>query len=263
MEFGEIPVAAALGAVLAHSVGHPNGVFKKGRVVSSSDIEVLAASGILKIFAARLDADDIPEDDAARAISGKIAGPGATAQEPFTGRANVYAQQRGLVVVDSLRINAINRVHESITLATLPNFSVVDRGQMIATVKIIPFAVGKENLNRALLEIGEAPVVRVQALAKKRVGLVITKVAGSKKSLIEKSEIAMRARVTALGSDLTDVTVCDHSIEAVRKSVEGIARPFLQSHPAVRCIGNCGPGRRCSGGTFGSRREGHSPLACQ
>jgi molybdenum cofactor cytidylyltransferase len=220
MEFGEIPVATALGAVLAHSVSHAKGVFKKGRVLSLSDIEVLAASGVLKIFAARLDADDVPEDDAARAISGKIAGPGAMAQEPFTGRAKIYAQQRGLRVVDNFRINAINRVHESITLATLPNFNVVDKGQMIATVKIIPFAVGKENLNRALLEIGEAPVIRVQALAEKRVGLVITKVAGSKQSLIEKSETAMRGRVKALGSDLTQVTVCDHSIEAVRKSVK-------------------------------------------
>ena len=125
-----------------------------------------------------------------------------------------------MVVVDSFRVNAINRVHESMTLATLPNYRVVDKGQMVATVKIIPFAVVKENLNKALLEIGDAPVIRVQALAEKRVGLVITKVAGSKQSLIEKSETAMRERVKALGSDLAQVRVCDHSIEAVRKSVK-------------------------------------------
>jgi molybdenum cofactor cytidylyltransferase len=220
MEFGEIPVARALGAVLAHSVRHTNGVFKKGRVLSAADVEALAAYGVLKIFAARLGADDIAEDAAARAISGKIVGPGAMAQEPFTGRANIYAQQRGLVVVDDFRINAINRVHESITLATLPNYGVVDKGQMVATVKIIPFAVARENLSKALLEIGEAPVIRVQALAEKRVGLVITKVAGSKQSLIEKSETAMRGRVKALGSDLSQVVVCDHTIEAVRKSVQ-------------------------------------------
>jgi molybdenum cofactor cytidylyltransferase len=220
MEFGEIPVATALGAVLAHSVSHANGVFKKGRVLSAADIEVLAASGILKIFAARPGSDDITEDDAARAISGKIVGPGAMAQEPFTGRANIYAKQRGLVVVDDFRINAINRVHESITLATLLNYSVVDKGQMVATVKIIPFAVAKENLNKALLVIGEAPVIRIQALVEKRVGLVITKVAGSKQSLIEKSETAMRGRVKALGSDLAHVVVCDHTIEAVEKSVQ-------------------------------------------
>ena len=220
MKFGEVPVATALGAVLAHSVSHANGVFKKGRVLSAVDVEALVASGVLKIFVARLGADDITENDAARAISGKIAGPGVMAQEPFTGRANIYAQQRGLVVVDNFHINAVNRVHESITLATLRNYSVVDKGQMVATVKIIPFAVAKENLNRALLEIGNAPVIRVQALAEKRVGLVITKVVGSKQALIEKSETAIRGRVKTLGSDLTHVTVCDHSIQAVQKSVK-------------------------------------------
>ena len=49
---------------------------------------------------------------------------------------------------------------------------------------------------------------------------MITKVAGSKQSLIEKSETAMRERVKALGSDLAQVRVCDHSIEAVRTSVK-------------------------------------------
>lgn len=220
MKFAELPLQDTLGCILAHSVRHADGVFKKGRKLAADDLRLLAASGVSKIFVAKLDADDVPEDEAARAIAGKVAGSGSTAQEPFTGRANVYAQQRGLVVVDGLRVNAINRVHESMTLATLPNYHVVDKGQMIATIKIIPFAVGKENLNKAFAEIGTTPVIRVQALAEKRVGLVITKVAGGKQSLIEKSETAMRERVKALGSDLAQVRVCDHSIEAVRKCVK-------------------------------------------
>lgn len=220
MKFGEMPLQDTLGCILAHSVRHAEGVFKKGRTLAVDDVKLLAASGVSNIFVAKLDADDVPEDEAARAIAGKIAGSGATAQEPFTGRANVYAQHRGLVVVDGLRVNAINRVHESITLATLPNYHVVAKGQMIATIKIIPFAVGKENLNKVLAEIGTTPVIRVQALVGKRVGLVITKVASGKQSLIGKSETAMRDRVTALGSDLAEVRICDHSIEAVRASVK-------------------------------------------
>ena len=219
MKFAELPLQDTLGCILAHSVRHAEGVFKKGRKLGADDLKLLTASGISKIFVARLDADDVPEDEAARAIAGKIVGPGAMAQEPFTGRANIYARQRGLVVVDGSRVNATNRVHESMTLATLSNYSVVDKGQMVATVKVIPFAVAKENLNKVLLEIGDVSVIRVQALAEKHVGLVITKVPGSKQSLIEKSETAMRNRVEGLGSNLTHVRVCDHSIEAVRKSV--------------------------------------------
>lgn len=220
MKFGELPLQDTLGCILAHSVRHAEGVFKKGRKLAANDLKLLAASNVSMVFVAKLDANDVPEDEAARTLAGKIAGSGASAQEPFTGRANVYAQEHGLVVVDGLRVNAINRVHESMTLATLPSYHVVVKGQMIATVKIIPFAVGKENLNKVLAEIGTKPVIRVQALAERRVGLVITKVAGSRLSLIEKSETAMRERVTALGSGLAEVRVCDHSIEAVRTSVK-------------------------------------------
>jgi molybdenum cofactor cytidylyltransferase len=219
MKFAELPLQETLGCILAHSVRHADGVFKKGRKLAADDLKLLDASGLTKVFVARFDADDIPEDDAARAIAGKIVGKGAVAQEPFTGRANIYAKQHGLVVVDNFRVNAINRVHESMTLATLANYSVVEQGQMIATVKIIPFAVSQGNLETALAEIGDTPVIRVEALVEKRVGLVITRVAGGKQSLVEKSETAMRGRVRALGSSLGRMIVCDHSIEAVRKSV--------------------------------------------
>ena len=38
-------------------------------------------------------------------------------------------------------IDAINRVDPAITIATLAEYAPVEKGQMVATVKIIPFAV--------------------------------------------------------------------------------------------------------------------------
>jgi molybdenum cofactor cytidylyltransferase len=219
MEFGEIPTAEAEGAVLAHSVSHAKGVFKKGRGLTASDIALLAESGISKVFAARLGDDDVPEDEAAQAIAARICGVNVSAREPFTGRVNLYAGQRGLAVLDMARVNALNRVHESLTLATVGSFNVVDPQQIIATVKIIPFAVPREILDRALAVIGDEPLVRVAELRAKRVGLVITKLARVKTSILEKSEASMRARVTALGSEISDVFVCDHTIEAVQNAV--------------------------------------------
>lgn len=219
MEFGEIPTAEAEGAVLAHSVSHAKGVFKKGRGLTASDIALLAESGISKVFAARLGDDDVPEDEAAQAIAARICGANVSAREPFTGRVNLYAGQQGLAVLDMARVNALNRVHESLTLATVGSFNVVDPQQIIATVKIIPFAVPREILDRALAVIGDEPLVRVAELRAKRVGLVITKLARVKTSILEKSEASMRARVTALGSEISDVIVCDHTIEAVQNAV--------------------------------------------
>lgn len=231
MEFGEIPTADAVGAILAHSVGHAKGVFKKGRVLTGSDIAMLTASGVSRIFAARLSGGDVPEDEAARAIAARICGANVSAREPFTGRVNLYAGRRGLAVLDMTRVNALNRVHESLTLATVGSYSVVDPQQLIATVKIIPFAVPRKILNTALAVIGDGPLVRVADFQAKRVGLVITTLAHGKASLLEKSEAVMRERVTALGSEISDVIVCDHTIEAVRNAVsklhEAMCSPIL------------------------------------
>ncbi len=204
--------------MLAHSVGHSGGVLKKGRVLSAADVALLAASGVTKVFAARLGPDDVPEDEAARALAARVCGAGVSAQEPFTGRANLYADARGLVVIDSARVNQLNRVHESITFATVSVYSLVEQRQMIATVKIIPFAVPRQVLDAALAAIAGEPLVRVEALKARRVGLVITRLPRSKASLLEKSEQAMRQRVKALGSDLAEVMICDHSIEAVKNA---------------------------------------------
>ena len=231
MEFGEIPVAAALGAILAHSVSHVKGVFKKGRVLTAADIDLLAASGIFTIFAARLGNDDVPEDEAAQLLARKIVGPNVTARESFTGRANLYANQHGLVTVDAAGVDALNRVHESLTLATVSSYSVVDPSQIIATVKIIPFAVPRKILNKALMVIGDGPLIRVADFRAKRVGLIITKLSRSKASLLEKSEASMLERVTALGSEISEVILCEHTIEAVRSAVsklhEATCSPIL------------------------------------
>ena len=58
----------------------------------------------------------------------------------FTGRVNLFAEAAGLVVFDAPAIDRINAVDESITVATLAPFRPVVTGDMVATVKIIPFA---------------------------------------------------------------------------------------------------------------------------
>lgn len=87
MKFGEIDVRDAQGSFLAHSVKHQSGMFKKGRQLSAEDIAALENIGVTKVFAARLEPGDVPEDEAASKVAVAISGSGAHAQEPFTGRA--------------------------------------------------------------------------------------------------------------------------------------------------------------------------------
>ena len=219
MEFGEIAVAGAQGAILAHSVKHAHGLFKKGRALTAADIATLQEGGVAKVFAARLGPDDVTEDAAAAAVANRIGGTGTTAQAPFTGRANLHAGARGLAVVDTERVRLINRLHESLTLATAANYSIVEIRQMVATVKVIPFAVPRPVLGDALAIIGDEPLVEVKAFRRKRVGLAITRLPQTKPSIIAKSEASMRERISALEGQLAAVRVIGHGIAEVRGAI--------------------------------------------
>ncbi|WP_421695281.1 NTP transferase domain-containing protein [Aestuariivirga sp.] len=223
MIFGELPLAEAEGAILAHSVKHDGGMFKKGRKLTEDDIGLLKASGVEMVFAARLSDGDVAEDEAAAAVARVTGAAGTAAQAPFTGRANLHASVRGLAIVDTARVNALNRLHESLTLATVQPFAIVEEREMVATVKVIPFAVPGDVLARALAIIGETPLIRIEAFRNKRVGLIITRLPQTKPSIIAKSEEAMRERIAALEGTLAAVRVVPHAIADVAAAIAEVS----------------------------------------
>jgi molybdenum cofactor cytidylyltransferase len=220
MIFGSLPLEQAEGAILAHAIKLDAETFKKGRVISPADLDVLRGAGIQSVIAAKLSSDDVPEDIAARQIAVAVCGDQATAQEAFTGRANLYADAAGLVLIDEVRLRAINHLHESLTIATVPPYARVDSRAMIATVKVIPFAVPAHVFEAALKIVDNEPLVKVAAFQNLRVGLVITKLAQTKDSIIAKSESAMRDRIRAMGGELVSVSVCDHHEAAVAAEIK-------------------------------------------
>jgi molybdenum cofactor cytidylyltransferase len=219
MRFGRMPVADAEGAVLAHSVRFAGGAFKKGRRLSADDISTLRRAEIANVFAARLDPGDIAEDEAASLIAQAIAGENAAVEAAFTGRANLHATAHGIVVIDTERVRTLNRVHESVTLAVVNPFDTVEPRQLIATVKIIPFAVPGEIVARVLAAAGSDPMIRVAGFRHRRVGLAISRLPQMKPSLIAKSVEAVRERVAALGSEIAETTVVAHAIEDVSAAI--------------------------------------------
>ena len=219
MKFGAVSIADAVGAVLAHGVKTAEGSFKKGRVLTSADVDVLRGLGMAEIIVARLESDDVSEDEAARALAVAATGQGVTAQQAFTGRANLYSSVHGLVVIDRARVKAINHLHESLTIATLSPHSVVSPKQMLATIKIIPFATPRDVLLKALAIVGDQPLMHVRLFQRKHIGLVITSIPHGKTSLIAKTETAMRDRLQTLGLKLEAVIVVPHVESTVQAAI--------------------------------------------
>lgn len=203
MRFGPLPLAEAEGALLAHSLSAGATRLKKGRRLSAADIAALAAAGIETVVAARLDPDDIDEDTAAARLAEALAGPaearGLSLSVPFTGRANLFAATDGVLRVEAAAVDAANAVDEAVTLATLPDFARVGPRQMVATVKIIPYAAPRAAVEAAAAVLGRAQALCVHPFRLRRAALILTETPGTKPSVTAKGAEAVRARLAGLG----------------------------------------------------------------
>jgi molybdenum cofactor cytidylyltransferase len=198
MIFGPTPLDEARGAILAHTVRLKGRVIKKGTVLGEAEIAALREDGRRDVIAARLESGDVPEDEAADRVAKVLLAPLIGRSKASTGRVNLLAESAGLFAVDVALIDAINAVDESITIATLPDRSVVTAKEMLATIKVIPFAVPG-----AVLAVIEAmargrAAFRVQPFRPLSVGLVLTELPGVKESVMEGAVEATTARVHGL-----------------------------------------------------------------
>ncbi|MEP0323856.1 molybdopterin-binding/glycosyltransferase family 2 protein [Bauldia litoralis] len=221
MKFGPVPVSDALGAILAHSVRHEDGVLRKGTVLTEEATRDLARAGIAEVIVATLDATDVHENPAAEALAGAIAGDGLRVEPPFTGRSNLYAETAGVLVVDRAAIDRLNRVDPAITVATRDAYGVVEAGRMVATVKIIPFAVPKARLDEALRI--AAGAVRVAPFRPLKVGLVATMLPSLKPTVMDKTRRLLEERLTAASATLIGEKRVDHATGAVAAALDALA----------------------------------------
>ncbi|MCP1336046.1 molybdopterin-binding/glycosyltransferase family 2 protein [Futiania mangrovi] len=220
MRFGPVPLDEAEGAVLAHSLKAGAVRLKKGRVLTADDLAALSAEGVGEVIAARLGNNDVAEDEAADILAAAIAGPGTRAAPPFTGRANLYAELAGLLAVDRDRIDAVNLVDEAITLATLTPYEAVAENDMLATVKIIPFAAPRAALDR-VLEIVRAgpPLLTVAPFRAMTAGLVATTLPGLKDSILDKTRGVTDARLAQRGSGIGQEDRVPHAEADVARAI--------------------------------------------
>ncbi|WP_245501057.1 molybdopterin-binding protein [Lichenibacterium minor] len=228
MRFGPVPVGEAAGAVAAHGVqardeaGEPV-VVRKGDVVTPLQAEALARAGVRSVVVARLDPGDVGENVAARRLAEAVAGPGLWIERAFTGRANLFASAPGVLLVDADAVERVNAVDERLTLATLPPFRAVEEGEMVGTVKVIPFAVDGAVLERAVREV-DGPSLRLSPYRARRVGVVSTLLPGLKPSVVAKTLRVLDDRLAPTGSRVAAEERVPHEAGALAEALRRLVR---------------------------------------
>ncbi|MER8847538.1 MULTISPECIES: molybdopterin-binding/glycosyltransferase family 2 protein [Mesorhizobium] len=224
MKFGPIPIDAAEGAVLAHATAAGEKRFRKAHRLSAEDISMLKGAGVSQVVAAVLAPDDLGEDAAAQKIAESMTLGGIEAKPAATGRVNLHAKAAGIFTVSEAVIDAINAVDPAITIATLARHARVEKGQMVATVKIIPFAVSS-SLVAAVAEIcASGEIFAVNAYRSMRVGVIQTVLPGTKPTVLDKTLRVTEARLARSGGWLTAERRTPHEIAPVAEAAIALAR---------------------------------------
>ncbi len=220
MKFARIAVADGENAILAQPITVLGKKWKKGRELSRYDVEVLQSQGFDAIVAVRMQDDDVGEDAAAQAIARAISGSGLEVREAATGRCNLYARHRGLLHLRTERIHAINSVDEAFTVATVTDHTTVYAGQLVVSVKIIPFAVSRELLDQCIAEASFGlPPVNVLKFRPMSIGLIQTRTDRFAEKLLEKGRLMLERKAELVESRIAAHDVCNHHEDAVAELI--------------------------------------------
>jgi molybdenum cofactor cytidylyltransferase len=201
MKFGPASPADAIGGVTVHTLRQGALVLKKGTTIGPAEVEALTRAGVKEIVVVRLEDGDVSEDVAAASIAQAVAGDGINVERAFTGRANLFAGRAGVLVVDRAAVDRINGVDEAITFATLAAYKPVVEGEMVATVKLIPFGV-EARLRDAAVAAASGGALRIAPYTIKRVGIVSTLLPGLAPKVVEKTLRVTAERLAPAGATI-------------------------------------------------------------
>jgi molybdenum cofactor cytidylyltransferase len=227
VKFGLVPVEEAVGALAAHSVRAGEATVKKGTPVSSEIAMQLKQAGVETIIAARFEPGDIGEDEAALRLARSLAGENVHVEAPFTGRSNLYAETSGVLLIDVEAINGLNAVDEAMTAATLPAYKPVVSGEMIGTVKIIPYAIPEILLQKGIDSAGKG-ALRIAPYTRRSVGVVSTVLPSLKQSVIDKTLAVFGKRLESAQARIVQDRRVPHDETALARELADQAKGDTQ-----------------------------------
>ncbi len=246
MKFGPVPVNNAKGAILAHSLNLMGRHWRKGQTLTWQDIIDLQNLGLETVTVARLGPDDLDEDQTADMLAQNMAFGQLQLQlgKASTGRVNIYAKSAGVLAVDAIRINAINALSSDFSVATLADKSRVATGALVATVKIIPYGVGRNPVESAIgAAAGGAAALALHPFCVKQASLILTRTKGMKPGLIEKARLAVEKRLQGIGCHLDDLAIVAHEETALADAIKNARHDviLILTASATSDINDVGP----------------------
>lgn len=212
------------GAILTRDLTVAGQRWAKGRRLTADDLLALAAEEpgppVTLLVA---EGGELHEDEAALRLAKAIAGPGLDLRGPTQSRLDLVAASDGVVTVRVAELERINRL-DPLEIFTVYDGQVVERGDLVASVKVAPHIVeaGVVEAGTRIAGFGSHPVVWVAPFVARRVGVVVKE--SVRATAKERFETSVRAKVESLGSQILDIVYVEDDPDAVETAIGRFTR---------------------------------------
>lgn len=177
MKVTTITIEDTVGLPLAHDLtqvdagkGVKGARFRRGHVVMEEDLPVLRQMGKLNLTVLDLEEGEVHEDEAAKSLAVALCGEGLEIEGPEEGRCRLVSTCKGVARFDPEVVRRINLDREW-SFATCPANAVVKPGSTVAAFRILPLALDRTSLEKAL---SQASPFSARPFVSLGVGLVTT-----------------------------------------------------------------------------------------
>lgn len=220
-----IDVKQSTGRILCSTIFRPGGkkLLAKGHVISEEDARMLETEGLAEVWVTELEDGEIGEDEAVMEVATEIGCGSLEIRLAAGGRANLFATEPCCVLVDDELLKQINCT-SSVAIATTLNFAYARAGQRVATVKSVPFAVSKPQLEAVISIVKErGPILQARPVRTPSVGVLYTDPLNGERAR-QLFENIMRQRLERLGTCATFVLAALEEEVAVARALQHLLR---------------------------------------
>lgn len=229
MRLQTVKVEEAVGKVLSHDIAKivksefKGALFKKGYIIKQEDIPELLKLGKENIYILELEPSDVHEDKAGVRLGTAVASHGVTWSGPKESRVNLYAAYEGLLKINIPVLEAINDLPDVI-LSTLPNNTVVRKGELLAGTKVIPLVVPEQTVLTAENICRQAGwAIKVIPFQRFKVGVVITGNEVYKKRIRDAFGPVITEKVESFGSTVLGIDYAPDDVETIAAKIKKMA----------------------------------------
>ena len=215
----KINVRDAIGMELCHDITEMNdgfkGVaFKRGHIIREEDVEHMLNIGKRTVFVWEENAGELHEDDCARRMAAMAPVAGAHYTEPAEGKVLLFADQRGMLRVNTALLHRINSIGD-ITISTLPDHYPVEAGARLASMRIVPLVTKQEQIEEAEGLCAAETLLDLRPYGYKKIGVIITGSEVYSGRIKDKFEPVVRAKMKQYPAEILGITICDDDLDMI------------------------------------------------